>query len=286
MEMIKGYMDNERYRKLLCEMTQSIFGFSFENWYRAGYYMGEYLPYSYMENGRIIANASANIMKFSYKDAEKTYIQIGTVMTRPEYRNRGLARELILEILKDYQKRTDGFYLFGNLNAVGFYDKLGFQRLDQWRWCWDAPVRRKGRTPVFQPADEKARDAYVQMLNHTVSNASFDHINRCSLQMFYTMNMDNVHYCGDLDCFAVFHTEADILYLDSIICSREVSVQEVVERIEGDYRKVVFGFTPVDKTGLNCEPFDGGEDYRFFYLGDELKMIDEERLYFPVMSHA
>ena len=64
---------------------------------------------------------------------ERTYIQIGTVMTRPEYRRRGLAGKLVKEIVKDYRDRCDGIYLFGNLSALDFYSELGFWKSMQYR---------------------------------------------------------------------------------------------------------------------------------------------------------
>lgn len=286
MEFIKGYMDDDHYRNLLCDMTQMIFGFTFEKWYRAGFYFGEYIPYSYVENGKIIANASANLMKIMHNGSKKFYIQIGTVMTRPEYRNRGLASELIQMILYDYNGLADGFYLFGNLNAVDFYKKIGFKRLDQWRWHWDHPAKRDTKVSPFVPAGEKMREEYVRLLNRAVCNAEFDHINRCSLQMFYTMDMENVYYCKGLDCFSVMHSENRVLYLDSVISSRELEISDVTARIEEDYEKIVFGFTPRMKDHLSAERYDGNDDYQFFYLGTSLECIEKEKLYFPVMSHA
>lgn len=286
MEFVNGYMECGDLRHLLNEMTGEIFGFSFEDWYTAGYFGGEYIPYSYMENGEIIANASANIMKFSYNGREKSYIQIGTVMTRPEYRNRGLARKLIEKILGDYTGLVDGFYLFANLHATEFYKKIGFQRLDQWRWYWDHPVQRDHSLSGFEPAGKDMGDAYVRMLNCAACNAAFDHLNRCSLQMFYTMDMENVYYCEELECFAVMHTEDQSLYLDSVISSREQSIGDIAARIDGSFEKIVFGFVPTEKRDLYAERYDGSDDYRFFYLGTELECIESERLYFPVMSHA
>lgn len=37
---------------------------------------------------------------------------------------------------------------------------------------------------------------------------------------------------------------------------------------------------------FDAEPYDGAEDYRLFYLGDTLKSIEQEKLYFPEFSHA
>ena len=35
-----------------------------------------------------------------------------------------------------------------------------------------------------------------------------------------------------------------------------------------------------------AEQYDGADDYRLFYLGEELKSIEQEKLYFPELSHA
>ncbi|WP_461883491.1 hypothetical protein [Fusicatenibacter sp.] len=37
---------------------------------------------------------------------------------------------------------------------------------------------------------------------------------------------------------------------------------------------------------FDAEPYDGAEDYRLFYLGDTLKSIEQEKLYFPEFPHA
>ena len=34
------------------------------------------------------------------------------------------------------------------------------------------------------------------------------------------------------------------------------------------------------------EKYDGADDYRLFYLGEQLKSIENEKLYFPELSHA
>ena len=57
---IKDYMKNEILRHGLNELTRNTFGFDFEGWVTGGYFEGDYIPYSYEENGKVIANASAN----------------------------------------------------------------------------------------------------------------------------------------------------------------------------------------------------------------------------------
>ena len=287
MKFLCNYMDKAEYRCLLSEMTGEIFGFFFEDWYNAGYFEGAYIPYSFVENGKIISNASANIMRFVQNGEEKRYIQIGTVMTRPEYRNRGLARELIQRIINDYAEYSDGFYLYGNLNAVNFYAKLGFQRLDQWRWSTECREIRK-ESACFVKVEETMRSGYVAALKTAVENPVFDHLNRASLQLFYTGNLENVYFQPELNAYIVYSVDKRTLYLDSVISDREVPTIEILKRINEEFDTVILGFTPrhEEQRVFSAAQYDGADDYRFFYKGDALKAIQKDKLYFPVMSHA
>lgn len=62
--LIKDYMRNDTLRHELNVLTRETFGFDFESWVTNGYFEGDYIPYSYEENGRLIANVSVNRMEF------------------------------------------------------------------------------------------------------------------------------------------------------------------------------------------------------------------------------
>ena len=81
LELISDYMRDEKSRHLLNELTQKTFGFDFEGWVTDGYFEGDYIPYSFVEDGVMISNVSANRMQFMQNGEIRNYIQIGTVMT-------------------------------------------------------------------------------------------------------------------------------------------------------------------------------------------------------------
>lgn len=60
MELISNYMRDDAYRHMLNDLTGNIFGFDFESWVTQGYFEGDYIPYSFMDEGRIISNVSVN----------------------------------------------------------------------------------------------------------------------------------------------------------------------------------------------------------------------------------
>ena len=245
-----------------------------------------------MENGKIISNVSANRMTFLQNGVERNYIQIGTVMTDENYRRQGLAKKLIDHVIKQYKDNCDGFYLFANLEALEFYDQCGFSRVTEYRYeVKEEFCKRRSEGERFMPvntADGQMKQKYMDMIRHSAVNSSMEQINKFGLQMFYTADMENVCYAKDMDCFIVAETEGDILFLQSIICENQVALSDVLCRMSGEYHECRLGFTPTLKDIDMCiaEKYDGAEDYRLFYFGDQLKSIEKEKLYFPELSHA
>ena len=134
MQLVSNYMRDDALRHALNDLTKKTFGFDFESWVTGGYFEGDYIPFSFIEDGKIISNVSANRMSFLQNGVEKNYIQIGTVMTDEAYRRQGLAKKLMDHVVNQYKDSCDGFYLFANLDAVDFYDKCGFSREMEYRY--------------------------------------------------------------------------------------------------------------------------------------------------------
>lgn len=299
MRFIKDYMNDDTMRYALNELAQETFGFDFENWVKDGFYEGDYIPYSYEENGKVIANASVNRMKFIQNGQEKYFIQIGTVMTSKAFRNRGYAKELMENVIADYTGKCDGIYLFGNLSALKFYDKLGFSRGMQFQYTLKNDVRKMllDRASELEDADyfkivdskeQLQKDKYMDAVRNSAANSALEHKNKYGLQMFYTAEMKKVYYCSKLDCYVVMEEQKGTLYLQSVICKKRISLEQIMTHIWGAYSSVILGFAPCieDVDMFEAQPYDGEDDYRLFYMGEELEHIGTEKLYFPKYSHA
>lgn len=288
MELVKNYMLDRDLRHGLNDLTKATFGFTFENWVTNGYFQGEYFPNSFLHNGRIISNISVNIMDFKENDEILHYLQIGTVMTSKEYRNQGLAKKLMQSVLEEYSDKCQGIYLFGNLSALGFYDKLGFKRVMEYRYTLKETPKMLDKAHCFVPAGKEMLEKYKDTVKNAAINSAFQQINRYGLQMFYTAGMDDVYYSSDLDCFAVMEKENDTLFLQSVVSKHRVPMKEVISRINEYYSALILGFTPVenDKSLFSCTLYDGADDYRLCCLGEDLRRIQDHRLLFPAMSHA
>ena len=291
MELISDYMRDEKSRHMLNDLTRKTFGFDFEGWVTKGYYEGEYIPYSLAEDGKMLSNVSANRMRFLQNGAEKYYIQLGTVMTDEDYRRRGLAARLIKHVIAEYENDCDGIYLFGNLDALGFYEKMGFRMMDQYRYFVKSEYcKRDEQKPAFRALtdlDDTVKSRYLETVRNCLDRSSFAQTNKYGLQMFYTGEMDNVYYAEDIDCFIVTENE-DVPILQSVLCRENVPLSEVLARIDPDGDRCALGFTPLaeDMDLCTAEKYDGADDYRLFYIGDGVRSIERDRLYFPDLSHA
>lgn len=299
MELIKDYMKDDAKRHMLNDLTNKTFGFTFESWVTNGYFEGDYIPYSFVEDGKLISNVSTNIMNFNQNGRAVSYIQIGTVMTDKEYRNQGLARRLIEQVIEEYKDKCDGIYLFGNLSAVGFYNKTGFKESVQYAYSLkrDELLKLKEQSQS-KPQDESfvkvdqadlgIKEKYMDYVRNSAVNSALEQTNKFGLQMFYTANMKNVYYSKDLDCFIVLCKSGDTIELNSVIAKEQISLDKIISQIKLDYKELKLGFAPSrDAMELfDISEFDGEDDYRFFIMGDGLESIAAERLYFPEYSHA
>lgn len=299
MKLITGYMEDPALRQKLNLLTQETFGFDFEDWFTEGYWEGDYIPYSYEDKETLIANVSVNRMEFIQNGQERHYIQLGTVMTKKEFRNQGYARKLMERVLADYAENCDGIYLFANLEALGFYEKLGFSRGTEYRYVLKETARAEAQS---QAAKQKAADCfcpvellepshkqrYQETVRHSAVNAALEQRNKYSLQMFYTRNLEEVCYSPKLDCYAVLEKQGEVLYLKSLICKKRIPLEEVLACIQGNYHSLLLGFSPCSEDASLFIPqlYDGEEDYRFFYYGEKLRSIQQEALFFPLLSHA
>lgn len=125
--------DNEQIRRSFNELAQKTFELSFEQWYQNEYWGDSYIPHVLLDNGRVIANASVNIINTVWQNKSRCYIQLGTVMTDPEYRNKGLASFLLNTIIAEWEAKCDAIYLFANDSVLDFYPKFGFVAANEYQ---------------------------------------------------------------------------------------------------------------------------------------------------------
>lgn len=130
-QLIFDYRSNVKYRDSFNALSKLVFGLDFSIWFEAGCWNEDYICYSYIDCGQVIANVSVNKMSIILKGRNVQAVQLGTVMTHPDYRNLGLAAKLMEIVIAKYEKECDFIYLFANDSVLQFYPKFGFEAAEE-----------------------------------------------------------------------------------------------------------------------------------------------------------
>lgn len=128
-----AYQNDEKLREELNRLTQQVWEFTFENFYQSGFWDDNCIVYSLFEGERIVSHVTASLFDTEIEGDKKKLLQFGTVMTDPEYQNKGLSRFLMERVLADFKQKTDGMLLFANDSVLDFYPKFGFRTVAEYQ---------------------------------------------------------------------------------------------------------------------------------------------------------
>ena len=285
MEILHSYRNDPALRHSFNALARETFGLDFEPFYQNGYWGDDYNPYSAVEDGAVVANVSVNRIGGRLSGDARRYVQFGTVMTAPAWRGRGLARALMEAAMRDCAG-CDGFFLFANGGARGFYPKFGFRSAPERRFF--APVRQDSAfcaepVPMRTPAD---RARFLREKNRRGSAGVFQQEADGLLMFYLAQSMrENVFYLPGLDAYAVARLSGGCLTLYDVFSPRPVSMERVVRCFGASVTRAEFAFTPQARTGLT-EYEDTGEDTYFFLCGEPLQQDMRTILSFPDLAHA
>ncbi|MBW4848286.1 MAG: GNAT family N-acetyltransferase [Lachnospiraceae bacterium] len=274
-------------RRSYNRLAEKTFGLSFEEFFQNGYWTDKYIPYSLIDDGKVIANASVNILKAFYNGQEKRCIQIGTVMTDSDYRNQGLSRYLIERILSEWKETCDTMYLFANDSVLDFYPKFGFVKAVEYQ-CSSPITPTKGcvrKLDMSHASDREFLKRYYSKSNPYSALAIKDNY---ELLMFYCTSLmkDCVYFLEDFDAVIIASNKNEILTCYDIFSDGNHAMIEMVSRVaESQIRTVVFGFTPAEHAAFHSRILEE-EDTTLFVLKGKDNWFVNHQMMFPVLSHA
>lgn len=283
-KLVKNYKSNTVLVKSFNELTEKTFGFNFIKWQEGGFWTEKYIPYSLVDGDQVIANVSVNLMDFVLDGGKKHYIQLGTVMTDANYRGQGLCRYLIEHVIKEYQDKVDGIYLFGNDSVIDFYPKFGFVESKEYQYIKNICSNSNKEVEQIDMKVQLNRDHFLNIVKNATINDRFTTDN-WGLIAFYLLFGQPVYYLAKEDLYILADVEKEKLFIHQIIANHEVNLESIIHAFGSEIKEVKLGFTPVDASGYEVKEV-GEEDCTLFILGDDLKEIEKKKLMFPTLSHA
>lgn len=290
-ELVSDYRNNESLKEKFNTLAMKTFELDFRGWYNRGYWDDKYIPYSFVDEGKVIANASINKMSIVINGKMCEGIQIGTVMTDENYRNQGLAKQLMQHIMKEYENTCDFMYLFANDTVLDFYPKFGFTRLNESEFSLDL-----AKSSIQMNKDAKVKRLTIEIdlallekfaKNRHVNSTILDVENNESLLMFYfTLAFrEAIFYVENLETIVLMEEEEDTLHIFDIISLNVQNIEAVLASIVKETtKKVVFNFTP-DFTieGMTATIMPNDDDALFVLTK---KSLLKGNFMFPLTSHC
>ena len=284
-KIISNYQSDKKLRESFNNLSKKVFGLDFEPWYQNGFWKDNYIPYSVVIDDQVVSNISVNICNFVFDGKEVHLIQLGTIMTDPEYRGKGFSKLLMNCIHKEYENKVDGIYLFGNDSVKDFYPLFGFKTQKEFQYS-KIVVVKNDRTIVSVPMNNKIDwIKMVEVIKHKKQMSRFYMSENIDLYMFYLSQFmnNNVFYIKEDDAYVVAEVDGGTLTLHAIF--GDANIDKVIESFGNAICKVVLCFTPLVKDGYKIEELHE-EDTTLFVKGKFFENFEKEQLMFPSITHA
>lgn len=283
-----GYWDDHRAREQFRQFLISIHGLDLSLWEQKGYWDEEhYTAFSFFEGDRVVATTNLFSMEMVVDGRRRKLGQFSGVGTLPEFRGRGLNRRLTEKALDWAAATHDGFFLFADEDAVGFYEKCGFipvaETITSLKVKSQAP--QPGLRKLDPESDEDLALVYRLACERSPVSDLLGALNP-ELLMFhclYTLR-NSMYFVADLDVVIFFEVDDERLTLFDVVGRRVPSFAELHPYVSGQrHSEVLFSFMPdkmgVDATGQTTLEDSGAHVY------PPLRLPDPTRL-FPYVSRA
>ncbi|MCT4235062.1 GNAT family N-acetyltransferase [Elizabethkingia anophelis] len=288
-----GYHEDEVLRKEFNRLTQEVWKFDFENYYQLGLWDDSCIIYSLFDKKRIVSHVTVSLFYTEIRGEKKKILQFGTVMTDPEYRNRGLSRFLMERVITDFGEETDGMLLFANKSVLDFYPKFGFQAAKEYQAFKNIISENLTSSVEIRKLDMNRREdieLLTRRIEDSIPNTQLVLQNKAvSLLYCYAYPKfgytDSVYYIENLDTAVVASVEADVLEITEIFSENIINLQDIIAAFSHEkFTSVRLGFIPLEK-GFEYELLV--HDDLVLYISEELRdLFGKQQLTVPFLSHT
>lgn len=283
----KGYQKDERVRNSFNRLAGQIFGLDFENWYQNGYWKNNYIPYSILKEDEVLANVSVSPMVFRENGVQRQYIQLGTVMTTKACRNQGMIRQLMEEIQRDYEGKTEGWFLFANESVLDFYPKFGYRRSDEFEYAKNVTIDQDATAVKIQIGESDEIFRLKRGMKESCPQSSLWLESHEELTMFYALDYmsKDIYFIPEQGAYVFAVLKKDQLHLQQVFAREKVDLDRIAAAFGREVKSLVLGFSPIDKQSFTCSKIKDS-DTVLHVKGSALDIIEGDFLRIPELAHT
>lgn len=283
-----SYQNEDKYRFAFNELVKKTYRFSFEEWYQAGYWNEKYIPYTLFDGEKAISNVSVNIMDFNVSGKHQRYIQLGTVITDNDYRNKHLNKFLMQKILEELNDKCDLIYLYANKSVLDMYPKYGLKQVKEYEYF--KSIKNHEKHPHFEKLNmdmQSNRDMLYDYVKNSRVYAKFAMNENADLIMCNCILFlkEKVYYNRFLDTIVIVTFHDNQLRLWDVFSKANIDLDDIIHSsINPQIDTVILGFTPDNSNSYEIRVISG-DDTLFIQQG-KTDIFDEKKIMFPLLSHA
>ncbi|MEV8577595.1 GNAT family N-acetyltransferase, partial [Elizabethkingia anophelis] len=246
-----------------------------------------------IDKKRIVSHVTVSLFYTEIRGEKKKILQFGTVMTDSEYRNRGLSRFLMEQVIADFGEKTDGMLLFANKSVLDFYPKFGFQAAKEYQAFKNIISENLTSSLEIRKLDMNRRED-IELLTRRIENSIPNTqlvLQNSAVSLLYCYAYpkfgytNSVYYIENLDTAVVASVEANVLEITEIFSANIIDLQDVIRAFSHEkFTSVRLGFTPLEK-GFEYELLV--HDDLVLYISEELQnLFAKQELTVPFLSHT
>lgn len=288
-KIIQNYKDNDNLRNNFFDFIRNIFGnLDFREWFERGFWNDQFIPYSIVIDGKIIANVSISKLRLLIDDKEKSGIQIGSVGTLPEYRGQGFARKLMNYVIDQHEDSTDLFFLFANETVLDFYPRFGFRHVTQTIFSQNLsnfhPDFSGRKLDINSETDMSIIKPLVN--NRAPLTQIFGALDHSFITFWHLLNIfpENIIYLDDANVIIIATESNQELHIFDVIFTENVAISELIGKvIQNDTTNTVVYHFPPDQLNFHYDDTIPCDD-PLFVRGDF--PIDGRKFKFPVTAQT
>ncbi|MEO4052537.1 GNAT family N-acetyltransferase [Solibacillus sp. CAU 1738] len=260
LQLVQNYRENKQLRESFFTLATKTFNLHFEEWYEKGFWGDSFKCFSIVDGSKVVANVSVSEVGLLIEGKSYKALQIGTVMTDPNYQGQGLSKQLMNALLAQYEEEIDIYYLFANETVLQFYTKFGFEKRSQSTYTVDANSVAKGEASfrkLEMNNDDDLAFLYYIVKSRTPISQTFTTENAADLVMFHSLfsYRDHIYYNKELDTVVMYKQSEEAVIVYDVISKNAVPLLDVLATLKTQaVKKFELCFTPNDDV-----PYDKGE---------------------------
>jgi GNAT superfamily N-acetyltransferase len=283
----EDYWDDADSKAEFNRLLKDIFNLDLTLWNKKGFWDRRFRPFSYFDRDKLISSVCLYSLDMMVAGKPCQVAQISSVATLPEYRRRGLNRELTEKALAWARDTHEFFFLFADEEAVPYYRKCGFRAVDEHK----ARIKVSGQSssPGATKLDIEDPDHWKQIGDLAAKRVPVSEtlgVTNQRLFMFWCLYWmkDCIHYVAELDLLILYERKGETVIVSDIVGEQIPPFSEIYPYIcAATDRAVEFLFMP-DRLGLGQLDWVKVTENGTHLLG--AFPLESTEFIFPLTAHA